>query len=171
MEIEVPAQHPRTFSPIKREGRHVLELETVLMTIYYPAALETHSEPPPGRKRNWSRQLWLGRPRLSIAQGFGKFGGVGNLAIPMFLPTMFTKLPAYRNAPLAKHWPPPLDTKKAGRQVKTESGSAPPGEPEEPQFPLLIFSHGLGGSRTMYSSVCGEVCTAGSVSLVVTEIR
>lgn len=69
MEIEVPARDPRTFSHIKRDGRHVLELETVLMTIYYPAARETHTTLPPGKDKKWSRQLWLGRPRIEIAKG------------------------------------------------------------------------------------------------------
>ena len=37
MEIEVPAKHPQVFSKIKRNGRHMLQLETILMNVYYPA--------------------------------------------------------------------------------------------------------------------------------------
>lgn len=38
MEIEVPVRDPRTFSDITRHKQHILQLETVLMTVYYPSA-------------------------------------------------------------------------------------------------------------------------------------
>ncbi|KAF2209295.1 hypothetical protein CERZMDRAFT_100499 [Cercospora zeae-maydis SCOH1-5] len=37
MEIDLPAAKPQAFSQITRHMRHILQLETVLMTIYYPA--------------------------------------------------------------------------------------------------------------------------------------
>lgn len=141
MEMEIPARDPRIFSHIKRSGRHLLQLKTVLLTIYYPAS-------PMEDGRKVSRQLWLGRPRLSVAQGYSHFAKMGNLAIPMFLPTMFTKLPAARNAPLSDKFPP-------GSKESHDDGDAPP------TFPLMIFSHGLGGTNTAYSSLCGEVCSRG----------
>jgi platelet-activating factor acetylhydrolase len=156
MEIEVPVENPRTFTNITRKGNHVLQLKTVLLTIYYPAS-------PPQKKRP-SRQLWLGRPRVSMAAGYGHFSTVGTLGIPVFLPTMFTKLPAFRNAPISNQYPPDMDpghedqksgetTEEEDRDEKHESDDAPP------KFPLMIFSHGLGGTKTAYSSVCGEVCS------------
>lgn len=155
MEVEVPVSNPRTFSHIKRHGRHLLQLETVLFTIYYPAG-----EPPAGKKP--SRELWLGRPRLGIAHGYGKFASLGVAGVPIFLPTMFTKLPAWRNASLADTLPENVKSREGGTNATADqgrrgcSGSAP-------KFPLLFFSHGLGGTRTMYSSVCGEFASYGFI--------
>jgi platelet-activating factor acetylhydrolase len=147
MEIEVPVENPRHFSHIKRANKHVLQLETVLMTIYYPSLHDGHEKFNTGENSNRSRELWLGRPRVSIARGYGRFSGVGDLAVPLFLPAMFTKLPAYRNAPVADYWAPLADTKVHGSRVKTMTGTRPDGAPEEPTFPLILFSHGLGGEK------------------------
>ena len=161
MEIEVPARNPQVFSHITRKHRHMLQLETVLMTVYYPS--KRGADDSPKRKGRSSRELWLGRPRLRISEGYGHFAGIGKLSVPLFFPVLFTKLPAYRNGPIATHWAPSVDTKAAGVKVKTQTGSRPEGAPLEPSFPLILFSHGLGGTRTMYSSVCGEFASHGFV--------
>ena len=76
MEIEVPVKRPRTFYSHKEEDIS-LQLETVLMAIYYPAALGTGRGSAPDGGKNWSKQLWLPRPRSKVAKGYGKFAGVG----------------------------------------------------------------------------------------------
>ena len=76
MEIEVPAASPRTFSHITRRGRHILQLETVLIALYYPSALGSGNGKAPGGRRKWSRELWLPHPRSEMSKGYGDFAQV-----------------------------------------------------------------------------------------------
>jgi platelet-activating factor acetylhydrolase len=77
--------------------------------------------------------------------------------------TWFTKLPCYRNARVADHWPPDKNVRQGGPQVKSTPGESPAGGPAKPIFPLIMFSHGMGGSKTACSSVCGEFASYGFI--------
>jgi platelet-activating factor acetylhydrolase len=164
MDIEVPAENPQSFTHITRHKHHLLKLETVLFNIYYPAEFGAGAGKDPGGRPHWSRETWLTRPRRKIAQGYGKFAGFsrrGDLAVPFFAATtMLTKLPAFRNTKPARHWPPPKNTYTAGADVKNQEDPTMEGDP---QFPLVIFSHGLGGTRSTYSSLCGEFASYGFI--------
>ncbi|CZS95064.1 related to acetylhydrolase [Rhynchosporium graminicola] len=165
MDIEVPVRDPRHFSEITRNKKHLLELETVLFTVFYPSGFGSGEGRSPEGKKEWSRPTWLPRPRVEVARGYGRFAGLPEWVCAGWFgaTTAFTKLPAFRNATLAEHWPPDTNSREGGYQTKNRAGTRPPGEPEKPCFPLLIFSHGLGGTRTTYSSVCGEFASYGFV--------
>jgi platelet-activating factor acetylhydrolase len=76
MDIEVPAREPRYFSDIKRDHQHLLELETVLFTVFYPSGFGSGQGKSPEGENKWSRPTWLPRPRVEVAKGYGKFAGI-----------------------------------------------------------------------------------------------
>ncbi|KAF2030534.1 hypothetical protein EK21DRAFT_111849 [Setomelanomma holmii] len=165
MEIEVPVEDPHVISHISRNGKHLLQLETVLFTLYYPATFGSGAGRAPSGSKKWSRETWVPRPRIETAKGYAKFAGLPNWAGVGFAgaTTMLTKLRAYRNSPPARHWPPEGNLKKRGYKLKNQQGPPPEGIDREPIFPLLMFSHGLGGSRSAYSSLCCEFASYGFV--------
>ncbi|KAK0206350.1 platelet-activating factor acetylhydrolase, isoform II-domain-containing protein [Desarmillaria ectypa] len=85
---------------------------------------------------------WLNRPLNETWHGFVNFAPSfpSWLLWPfVYLYGAFIKVPVYHNAPL-------LRTK---------------------QWPLVIFSHGLGGSRTAYSQICSRIAASGRVVLAI----
>ena len=145
----------------------MLELETILVCIYYPSRPSSDSRlsHDPTCHRNHSRQTWLPRPRRSMAHGYAKFASVPNWVITTWfaLTTMWTKLPATKNAQLTDHWPTERDTEHEESSFQEHGSLNRPNRLELPCFPLLLFSHGLGDTRTAYSTVCGEFASHGFI--------
>ncbi|KXN89590.1 Platelet-activating factor acetylhydrolase [Leucoagaricus sp. SymC.cos] len=113
-------------------------LEEVAFTAYYPADLS--GNPSKGI-------YWLLRPLSDSLLGLSTYIGISTWLLwpAVYLFGSLLKIPAYLNAPL-------LHPEKA-------EGTS------EKRWPLVIFSHGLGGGRTTYSQYCSHLAASGKVVL------
>ncbi|KAH7931206.1 hypothetical protein BV22DRAFT_998558 [Leucogyrophana mollusca] len=147
--FRVPVTQSRSFGNAQvrsydtdSETKPALSLEEVAFTAYYPAQVDC------GKTKKGL--LWLIRPVQDSLRGYAHFSGISPwLVWPiLYLYGALLKIPVYPNAPL-------LDPQSVTPASKTES--AP--------WPLVIFSHGLGGSRTAYSQLCTRLASSGRVVL------
>lgn len=108
---------------------------TVAFRVFYPCS-------NPSR---WSNPTvhWVQSPQHGIISAYGRFLGAGSAlstSISYFSSFLcLIKFPAHKDAPVLK---------------STEKSS---------QWPVTVFSHGLGGTRNSYSHFCGSMASYGVV--------
>ncbi|KAF9006574.1 platelet-activating factor acetylhydrolase, isoform II-domain-containing protein [Cyathus striatus] len=135
-----------------------LWLEDVAFTAYYPADSSSNDS------KDCKRALWFPRPLHEALQGLATYLGLSKyllwplvylfgafIRVSSSLQEIISldnvKIPAHLNAPLLN----PL------------KGVDEPACP----WPLVIFSHGLGGSSTAYSQFCSQLAASGKVVLAI----
>lgn len=111
-------------------------VETIAFRIFYPC-----KKPSKGEANRPVR--WIPQPQRETVNAFAKFLGAGSklASLISFMPQQlfWVKIPAHRNGKILE---PP-----------TSNG----------RWPVTMFSHGLAGSRNMYSYICGDMASKGMV--------
>ncbi|CAI6339331.1 unnamed protein product [Periconia digitata] len=109
------------------------DIPTVAFRMFYPAKADSNQR---GVK-------WIHNPQREVVSAYAKFLGAGNALaslFSMFPQTLyFVDIPVHTNAQMLE---PPAETKR---------------------WPVMVFSHGLGGSRNAYSHICGSLASHGIV--------
>jgi len=109
------------------------DLPTVAFRIFYPARQESTQK---GVK-------WIPQPQREYVGAYARFLGAGSAFSQVFsvLPQLlyYISIPVHQNADILE---PPTKSKR---------------------WPVIMFSHGLGGSRNAYSHICGSLASHGVV--------
>ncbi|KAK2000720.1 PAF-acetylhydrolase family member [Colletotrichum falcatum] len=141
IDVEVPVRTPRNISEhvLAGDGKPAFKLETVLFTLYYPAAKGS---------RGTRHHYWIPRPIGITAEGYARAAHLNNfISRPVFTFFLWAiagsiKIPARADVPLLS--PPDAAKDREG-------------------FPVVVLSHGQASSRTGYTHYCGELASLGAV--------
>jgi platelet-activating factor acetylhydrolase len=136
IDLEVPLPKPQRIADavFKDSLRPAFDLETVLLTIYYPVDRGVRSHKP--------RLHWIPRPLSLTATGYARFAHADNFVTrPLFRFALWLvagpiTIPAEVDVPLC-----------AARD----------------RHPVVVFSHGMASSRTDYTNYLGELASRGTI--------
>lgn len=143
IDIEVPVEEPRNVvdAVLKHDGSPAFHLDTVLFTLYYPAAK--------GAKSSRSKHKWLPKPISLTAQGYAIAAHFNNFfSRPLFT---FALWGLASSIQIQAEVDVPLLLSSAEQ------------DDHSTEFPVVVFSHGDVSSRTDYTAYCGELASRGVV--------
>ena len=147
LEVPLPDGPRRVHDAVfKDSGKPAFEVETVLLTLYYPTDSGFRSSKP--------RYHWIPKPVGLTAGGYAKLAHIDSfITTPLFTFIMWAlagriTIPAEVDAPL-------LGTTSDKRDDDRR-------EKQDP-FPVMVFSHGMASSRTDYTHFLGELASRGHV--------
>ncbi|OTA52355.1 PAF acetylhydrolase [Hypoxylon sp. EC38] len=160
VDIEVPLTLPRVIDTarFKESKEKPFELETVLFTLYYPAAQNAASHKP--------KHHWIPKPVSVTAEGYAKFAHINNAFVNKLITKAVDKLvgnieiPAHVDVPLADLTEEVIldpEIQENDTEVKKVLHIVKGGHP------VIIFSHGMASSRTDYTHYAGELASRGYI--------
>lgn len=149
LDLELPVERPRSFghATLKSTGQPALQLDTLLVTFYYPA--------DQNRSGAGYFQPWVERPLNQTAAGYARFANQRPWLMKalVWLFVRDVRLPVEAERPLETSATPTGAT--AGDAPSRDSQSTAVDEnaalpATKTRIPVVIFSHGLSGTRTTY---------------------
>lgn len=141
IDMEIPLDKPIMISDtvFSQTGKRAFELETVLFSIYYPAAKGSKSTARP--------HPWIPKPISLTAEGYAKFAHIDNFFTRPIFTFALWAIAGSINVP-----------------AKVDVPIFPPRNSDTNQtFPVMVFSHGMASSRTDYTQYCGELASRGYI--------
>ncbi|KAL6236316.1 hypothetical protein BDW75DRAFT_229638 [Aspergillus navahoensis] len=148
VDIEAPCDGRIVHAAVHLEdGQAAFQLDTVLFTLYYPAAADAVATKP--------RHRWLLEPIRLRGEGFARFINASNWLVDRMFAFMLwalagsVRIPADVDIPL--------------RDPGTADKLGEPQTDCHHRYPVIIFSHGMAASRTDYTQLCGELASRGYV--------
>jgi platelet-activating factor acetylhydrolase len=152
IDIEAPCEKRRIGNVVfKDTGAPAFELETVLFSLYYPSVKDAPLRAP--------NHPWVPKPISLTGQGYARFVKMSNwftdnaFTFGLWMLAGSTIVPANVDVPLH-------GTVKNYRDYEAEHPLDDYGLPE---FPSIVFSHGMASSRMQYSQYCSELASRGYI--------
>lgn len=149
IDIEVPCERRNVSDAVlKGGGKPAFELETVLFSLFYPSVKNAQSQQPHHR--------WISKLH---AHGYAAFAKMDNFVtdsvfgLALWMLAGSTTIPANVDVPLH-------GTAKGYSDYEAEH---PNDDYGLPNFPVIVFSHGMASTRTSYTQYCGELASRGYV--------
>lgn len=164
VDIEMPLDQPRRVHDImfRHDGKPAFEVETVLFTLYYPAAPPNNKQQRRGGNQGSPSSLyWIPSPISATAKGYARFLGMDNFIVRNVL-TAGLWIVSPWGIPIPVQVGAPVLPFPAGGGAIAADGVGGGGE-EHDKLPVMIFTHGMLSSRTDYTSYLGELASRGVV--------